>query len=137
MESNELVWVCFHDMHSGGGLKEEPYHMIYIQAISEDAAKVIFYNRFGHNPERITCTCCGEDYSISSDPSLEQLTGYHRKCKYDGKAKKYVEEPTRKNAKFQTMEEYLQSDDILVIYTKDVKEEEKYGSVPSEGWVWI
>ena len=56
--------VNFMDMHSGGGLKER-YSHIYIEAMGEDAASLIFYNRFGHNPNRITCTCCGEDYAIN------------------------------------------------------------------------
>jgi len=57
------------DMHSGGDLKEK-WQYIYIEA-PEEEAKVIFYNRFGHNPNRVTCTCCGKDYSISSRPQGE------------------------------------------------------------------
>lgn len=74
-----MIWTQFWDTHSGGGCKEPPYEKIYIEA-PEDEAKVIFYNRFGHNPERVTCTCCGGDYSISESVSLEQASGYHRKC---------------------------------------------------------
>ncbi|KKN26710.1 hypothetical protein LCGC14_0871900 [marine sediment metagenome] len=44
------MWIQFWDMHSGGELKEK-WHYIYIEADSEQQAKVIFYNRFGHNPE--------------------------------------------------------------------------------------
>ena len=81
------MWTQFWDMHSGGGQKED-VAMIFIEA-PEDEAKLVFYNRFGHNPERVTCTCCGSDYSISESESLEQLTGFHRNCKYiymkDGK----------------------------------------------------
>lgn len=73
-----MTWTHFWDMNSGGGSKETWQH-IYIEA-AEAEAKVIFYNRFGHNPERVSCTCCGEDYSISEGPSLAQLTGYHRHC---------------------------------------------------------
>lgn len=75
-----MTWTHFWDMHSGGGLKE-PWHHIYIEAPKEEA-KLIFYNHFGHNPERVTCTCCGEDYAINSHESLQQLTGYHRGCWY-------------------------------------------------------
>lgn len=73
------MWTLFWDMNSGGGRKEK-WPQIYIEA-PEDEAKVIFYNRFGHNPERVTCTCCGQDYSISSDRSLEQLSAFHRGCR--------------------------------------------------------
>lgn len=74
-----MMWTRFMDMHSGGGTKEPPYEYIYIEA-PKDEAKVIFYNRFGHNPERVTCTCCGDDYSISSEPTLKRLTGFDRGC---------------------------------------------------------
>lgn len=73
------IWTQFWDMHSGGSSKEKWSH-IYIEAPEEEAV-VIFYNRFGHNPHRVTCTCCGSDYSISSG-ELQELTGYHRGCKY-------------------------------------------------------
>lgn len=73
-----MTWTQFMDMHSGGGSKE-PYEYIYIEA-PEEEARVIFYNRFGHNPERVSCTCCGDDYSISSEKSLLRLTGYERNC---------------------------------------------------------
>ena len=74
------MWTRFMDMHSGGGLKESPYQYIYIEA-PEDEAKIIFQNKFGHNPERVSCTCCGEDYSISESPSLAQATGFERNCR--------------------------------------------------------
>ena len=45
-------WTNFHDMYSGGGLKEKPYTYIYIEA-PEVEARTIFYNRFGHNPDRV------------------------------------------------------------------------------------
>lgn len=76
------MWTQFMDMHSGGGLKESPYSYIYIEA-PEEEAKVIFYNRFGHNPERVSCTCCGDDYSISEEESFRALTTYQRSCAYE------------------------------------------------------
>lgn len=74
-----MTWTHFHDMHSGGSQKLQWGH-IYIEA-PEQEARVIFYNRFGRNPERVTCTCCGEDYSISEYASLEQATGFSRGCR--------------------------------------------------------
>ena len=67
------VWTKFGDMCSGGKDKEE-WQVIYIQAPKKEA-KVIFYNRFGHNPENVTCTCCGADYSIR-EGSIYQLTAF-------------------------------------------------------------
>ena len=72
------MWTQFWDMRSGGG-KKEKWEMIYIEAPAEEA-KIIFYNRFGHSPDRVTCTCCGADYSIDEHEDFAQLTGYHRGC---------------------------------------------------------
>jgi len=72
------MWTHFWDMHSGGGLKE-PWQHIYIEAPMEQA-KSVFYNRFGHNPDRVTCTCCGNDYSISEEETLADVTWYQRNC---------------------------------------------------------
>lgn len=131
------MFVQFWDMHSGGGIKEPPYSDIYIEADSEDIAKVIFYNRFGHNPDRVTCACCGEDYSISSDESLEQITGFHRNCKYDNNNKKYIEERDRDYKEYLSLEEYSKSPNVKIIYKDEIKEEEKIGEVPRQGYVWI
>lgn len=75
-----MTWTHFWDMHSGGGQKA-PWQHIYIEA-PEAEAKVIFYNRFGHNPERVTCTCCGNDYSVSEAETLAEASGYQRGCDY-------------------------------------------------------
>jgi hypothetical protein len=155
------MWTRFMDMHSGGSCKE-PQQYIYIEA-PEAEAKVIFYNRFGHNPERVTCTCCGEDYSVDVAESLEQLTGYDRSCDggyvlQDGSvineeewyhlpleerrlAKyKYLERPATKNRLFtkgyQTLEQYESRQDVLIIRTDQIKPEERIGAVPTQGYVW-
>lgn len=74
-----MSWTLFMDMHSGGGLKEENYALIYIEAPIDEAC-VIFYNRFGHNPYRVTCTYCGEDYSVDEHQTIEAATAYDRGC---------------------------------------------------------
>lgn len=60
----------FYDMHSGGNQKEN-FSCLIIQA-DEETATLVFQNRFGHNPRRISCTCCGPDYSISEFDSLAE-----------------------------------------------------------------
>ena len=156
------MWTRFMDMHSGGGSKE-PYEYIYIEA-AEDEAKVIFYNRFGHNPERVTCTCCGDDYSISSEEDFAQLTGYDRGCASgyvmdDGeiKGEDYwrecgLEERRALNGKFRyferqgertygrqyvTVDEYQKSEGVLVIHASEISAAERVGEVPSQGYVWV
>ena len=124
------------DMHSGGGTKEKDYEYIFIEA-PEDEAKIIFYNRFGHNPDRVTCTCCGSDYSITESDSIEQSTACERGCDYvDGK---YIEKPNReynKNKELISLDDYLKKDEILVIYDRDIKPSERVGEVPEQGYVW-
>lgn len=132
------MWTQFWDMSSGGGNKED-FKMCYIEA-PEAEAKVIFYNRFGHDPERVTCTCCGEDYSISSEKSIKYLTGYHRGCKNVQRNGEwvYLEEgdSSRRWNNYQTLQAYKKSDDVLFIYKKDIKDEERLGEVPRQGYVW-
>lgn len=125
------------DMHSGGGQKE-PYAYIYIQAPIEEA-KIIFHNRFGHNPYRVTCTCCGEDYSISESATLEQATAYERHCAYESGVG-YVERPDTSfgcTRPVTPLVDYLESKDILVIYEGEIKPEERQGEIPAQGYVWI
>lgn len=131
------MWTKFWDMNSGGGRKEK-WDKIYIEAPMNEA-KIIFYNRFDHSPDRVTCTCCGEDYSISSGESLADLTGYHRNCKYDDKKKGYVEEPDNRygRQRLVSLEEYINQPNVLVIYEKDIKPEERVGEVPQQGYVWM
>lgn len=167
------MWTRFMDMHSGGGTKEEPYQYIYIEA-PDDEAIVIFYNRFGHNPNKVTCTCCGDDYSIDENESLEQVSAHERNCDYayfnpkgeevsqdkawvrgegtvEGHTSRYVERQEQSNMRirekcgtsdndswglYKTLEEYLKKPDVLVIYAKDIKDKERKGDVPEEGYVW-
>ena len=127
------MWTHFWDMHSGGGQKENFGHC-YIEA-PENEAKVIFYNRFGHNPERVTCTCCGDDYSISEYETLEQATAYERNCKYHDNG--YIEEKGDSYREYLTLPEYLKKSDVLVIFAADIKDTERVGSIPQQGYVWV
>lgn len=115
---------------------EEKWSKIYIEA-PESEARVIFYNRFGHNPERVTCTCCGEDYSISEGESLDQLTAFHRGCNWSESANGYVESKSRYATEYLTMDEYLHSDDAKFIPESEIADSERIGEVPRQGYVWV
>lgn len=133
-----MTWTQFLDMHSGGPQKED-WARIYIEA-PETEAKVIFYNRFGHNPERVSCTCCGDDYSISEEPTLAEATAYHRGCAYDNEAKAYVEVEKsgyKEYGRLLTVQEYVEQPEVLVIRADEIKDEERRGDVPAEGYVWV
>lgn len=116
------MFTQFWDMHSGGGTKQKPYEMIYIEAPIDEAC-VIFYNRFGHNPHRITCTCCGNDYSVTEYETLEEATDYQRED-YRTKDK-------------QPLDEYVKKPDVLVIYANEIQPHERVGELPEQGYVWI
>ena len=112
------MWTHFGDMHSGGGQKLE-WANIYIEA-EEEEAKRIFYSRFERNPDRVTCTCCGPDYSICSEKTLGQLTAFHRGCLYDKTLEKYAEEQdTTSLQKYITLAKYRKDDNVLIITTSD------------------
>lgn len=156
------MWTQFWDMHSGGGCKEKPFEKIYIEA-PEDEARSVFYARFGHNPSRVTCTCCGEDYSVSESETLERATGYHRNCEYAYFDKKGVEQelPEGMNhawangegwiqrtverqrvtkwgvpGPYIPLNEYIAMPDVLVIYAAEIADDERRHDVPEEGYVW-
>ena len=157
------MWTSFMDMHSGGGTKEAPYENIYIEA-GEEEAKIVFYNRFGHNPDRVTCTCCGNDYSVSEGKDLTQITGYERGCASgyvleDGTIAdrsvwnaasmsrrrelnsmfRYLEEPDTKGYSrgYMTLDEYLKKPSVLIIEAKDITDAERKGDIPAQGYVWV
>ena len=109
------MWTEFFDMHSGGGSKEKFEH-IYIEAPKEQA-EVIFYNRFGHNPNRVSCTCCGQDYSVFESDTLEEATEYTRRK--------------------QTLKKFASRKDVLILHAKDIEDHEKVGELPEQGYVWV
>jgi len=132
-----MAWTQFWDMHSGGDQKEKQAQ-IYIEA-PEARAKVIFYNRFGHNPERVSCTCCGPDYSISESKTLKQASAFQRGCKTKKDRSGYLEKPdTHDNicGKYRAIEQYSKEPDVLIIYAKDIKPSDRKGEVPEQGYVW-
>lgn len=42
-----------------------------------------------------------------------------------------------KPEKYKTLEQHLSSGEALAIYEKDIKPEERRGSLPSQGYVWV
>lgn len=133
-----MPWTEFWDMHSGGGTKEGDCEQIFIEAPLDEATSV-FYAKFGHNPERVSCTCCGEDYSITEYKSLEQATAFHRGCKYDDKLRQYVEvaDPDGFKNSYKTVEQYKKEKTALFIYADEIKPEERTVDVPDQGYVYI
>ena len=156
--NTKSTWTHFWDMSSGGSRKEKFKHC-FIEA-PEEEAKIIFYNRFGHNPERVSCTCCGEDYAISQEDDLLALTAYQRGCRSayfkDGVELSesestwdirkndssitwsYIEEAetTKYSKTYIALEDYMKSDDTCFIFANEIKDEERIGDVPEQGYIW-
>lgn len=150
------MWTLFWDMHSGGGQKLD-WANIYIEAPQSEAESV-FYARFDRNPNRVTCTCCGPDYSISESENLAQATAFHRNCAtayFDkdgneiqepnmgwkkerelGITRRYVERPGRDTQPYQTLEQYLSGEEVKVIYANEIQDDERHRDLPEEGYVW-
>lgn len=104
----------FWDMHSGGGAKEDWEH-IFIEA-PEAEARVIFYNTFGHSPDRVTCTCCGQDYAVDEFTEAEDLVdrlNFH----FGGDYPKPLSS-------------------LRVIRAHEIPAEKRLGTVPRQGYVW-
>jgi hypothetical protein len=108
-----VTWTRFMDMHSGGFCKLD-WEYIFIE-LPEAEAKAYFEKRFGRDPEYTTCSCCGSDYSIDEEPTLEQASAYERGCAFDGN--QWVESPDRQKwAKpYRTVEEYARDPKVLII----------------------
>lgn len=153
-----MTWTQFMDMHSGGGQKL-PWAYIYIEAPEAEAERV-FRARFGRNPNRVTCTCCGEDYSASESKTLAQATAFNRECRYvedergwswpkpDDYREGFYLEPEesvpegyklssyRQRGRGISVEEYLKSEDIKVIYAHEITVNERQTPLEREGYVW-
>jgi len=147
-------------MHSGGNQKLDWGH-IFIEA-PEAEAKSVFFSRFGRNPNRVTCTCCGEDYSISEDDTLEASTAFERNCEYawfrpdgtecpkdegwkpgkgttPGYSERYVERKRKELAwgEYVTLPEYIKSGHVKIIPASEISDDERKTEVPTQGYVWV
>lgn len=87
-------WTKFFDLHSGGGRKTD-WDLIVIEA-PEDEARRLFKDRTGRDPDNVTCSCCGSDYSVYEVESLDVATAGERR-------------------RGESLDDYLRRADVLVI----------------------
>lgn len=64
------MWTEFNDNHSGGNIKIPPYGSIWIE-LPEELAVLFFVEHFDRSPYYVSCSCCGEDYSIYTHKRLK------------------------------------------------------------------
>jgi hypothetical protein len=118
-----MAWTQFWDMNSGGGRKEN-WSQIFIEAPEEEAVSV-FYSMFGHNPHRVSCTCCGPDYSIEEEETLEEATAYDRNDTHYSSGTPI------------SLEEYRAMDHVRIISKDIINKEDAKRKVPQQGYVWV
>lgn len=119
------MWTEIMDMHSGGDLKFPPYEFIYIES-PEREAEIIFYNRFHHNLNHVTCNCCGSDYAVhSGHRSLKDATAFQRGCKFNQEKKRYIEEPADYVQKLIPLNEYIKLPSILIIEKSQITDRDR------------
>lgn len=99
----------FMDMHSGGKLKT-PFTHIYVDA-PIDEALAIFIDTFQHDPNNVTCKCCGEDFVYEESDSLEEATAYDRGAEWNDQGYDY------KTAKM-SLEEYFSGKNKVIFITE-------------------
>lgn len=89
-----MTWTRFMDMHSCGKAKvkngDVEVQYIYIEAVETEACE-LFKRFFERDPRSETCNCCGPDYSINEEESLEQGSAFERGCEWEGG--RFVERP--------------------------------------------
>jgi hypothetical protein len=150
-------WTRFMDMHSGGSQKLA-WDTIYIQAPRELAERV-FQAKFDRNPNSVTCTCCGPDYSVSDGEPGDDLynaTGYNRNCLHLAKRSwdietrgyapdRYVEQQDPEKLKYSQREAnhykplalYVASEDVKVVCADEITDEDRGTNLRQSGYVWM
>ena len=110
------VWTFFEDAYAEGNLKFKEFSWIIVQAEQEKAIEM--FKAFTNvDPQRVTCTCCGQHYSIREHDSVFQATAFERSCRYDKELKCYVEaEDDFVVYGYKSLEEFLTQDNVLIIY---------------------
>ena len=78
------IWTHIWDMHGGGNTKTDCHH-IFIQPNEEDAMRWANW-KWSIHPYDVTCSCCGNDFSID-EGQLGDLAAFHftKSDEYDKK----------------------------------------------------
>jgi hypothetical protein len=111
------MWTRFMDMHSGGRAKVKNGDVevcyIYIEAGEAEACQ-LFEKFFERDPRNETCNCCGGDYSIGEEESLEQATAFERGCAYSDAENRFVERPNKHN-RYKPLDVFLDDPSVIVV----------------------
>lgn len=112
-----MTWTRFMDMHSGGRSKVKngdfEVQYIYIEAGESEACQ-LFEKFFDRDPRNETCECCGGDYSIGEEESLEQGTAFERGCAWSDEEHRFVERPNQWN-RYKPLAVFLDDPSVIVV----------------------
>ena len=106
---SKLRWFTFWDSHSGGGLKTK-WEKIYVEAASRDSAIAIFTDKTGQDPTLTACDCCGQNYSIYENETLEGASDFHRS---------HWPRWIAKSATVMPLDEYVGKESVLVLNSSE------------------
>lgn len=122
--SDETLYTLFMDMHSGGQAKVQngkvDVEYIIVEG-DEPEAIALFQRTFNRNPLNVTCSCCGEDYSLTTG-ALDQITAYHRHCDYDESVKQWVDIPRFEEYPVIVLDDFLAQDNVRVVRDEKAKQ---------------
>lgn len=109
-------WTLFSDAYAEGFLKFKHYEFIIVEGKVEEALSM-FIDMTNVDPKKVTCTCCGQHYSIREYDSVFQATAFERGCRYDNSLQCYVEEVSDfPIMEYATVENFINQDNVLVIF---------------------
>lgn len=109
-------WTLFADAYADGKLKFKAFEWIIVEGKEEDALS-LFMDITNVDPKKVTCTCCGQHYSIREFDSVFQATAFERGCCYDMTLECYVEEISDfPIIHYTTVEDFIDRDNVLIIF---------------------
>lgn len=151
-----MTWTRFVDMHSGGGNKlardtqgnivaDHRYRPDKaLQAIehffietTEKEAVAYFYNKYGRNPDCVTCTCCGSDYSFAEYPTLAKASNFERGARY-GTDEDLPDDSKYAYKKYTPLQQWLDNlpATIHIVRAEDIRPQDTVGEPPVQGYVY-
>ena len=119
------TWTKLFDMSSGVHEKTD-WSIIFIQADQEDAIRYANW-RWDIHPDNVTCTCCGEDFFVSSG-ELGKIAKFHV-TSWSGDESELGWEDVVARARGR--------DDMLLVFSDEMGDEWKGHSVHHSGYVWL
>jgi len=109
-------WTLFADAYADGKLKFKSFEWIIVEGKEKDAL-ALFMDITNVDPKKVTCTCCGQHYSIREHDSVFQATAFERGCRFDKTLECFVEEVSDfPIIHYTNVEDFIERDNVLIIF---------------------